>query len=198
MRVFRSDSGIGEALFWIVVAIITVAVQLLKSRKTPRSARRLPPVPIREPGSPTDELREFLEKLQREDTELKTADQGFSPVPPAPPPVPRPAPAEQRSLPSRRVKPTTASRPTVLSGLPAVEAPARTTKSAVLPARTLAVAPVRTHAIRPAGPRVERLRAVVRNRNSLQQAVILSELLGAPVGLRRFGFGAGFPPVYWA
>lgn len=195
MQVFRSDSGIGEALFWIIVAIITVAVQLLKSRKTPRSARRLSPVPIREPGSPTDELREFLEKLQREDTELKPADQAFSPVPPAPPPVPRPAPAEQRPLPPRRIKPSTASRPTVL---PAVEAPTRTTKSAVLPARTLAVASVRTHATRLAGPRVERLRALVRNRNSLQQAVILNELLGAPVGLRRFGFGAGFPPVYWA
>jgi len=182
-----------EGMFWLIVIVVTIVTQIIKASK-----RGAVPPPASEPGpdedegytAPDDELREFLESLAGAPPKPKppaprTAPPLVQPRPTvAPPPPPTPAPVQRRaaSPPVRRAPapaPRRAARPQPIPTVTAAQKPT-----------ALPSAEIRTIEVRgSARPRVSVLgKALVsqlREGNALHRAVLMREILGDPIALRK-------------
>lgn len=178
----------GEGLFWLAVAIFVIISKIVQASKKNAPPTRKPDQPDAADFSPEEELRDFLKRLSP----------GTESVPPPMPQPQRPVPPP---LPAQAARTTTSSQP----GAARARQPATPTRAAApkarpvplpqpLPAQEVVAAvkrePVRSRAPAAAVPAPENQRraaliADLRNRESLREAIILREILGPPLALRR-------------
>ena len=162
-----------EAIIWLIIIVASIVAQVIKSAREAGPGRKSlhpnapPPVPPTGPSSEADELRQFLESLGG-------AQQTTAPRPPPPPPRPtarRPAPPP---VPTATVTPAAPVRP-----VPRRRAAAPTAPIAPAPATKRR----RVNRTRNAVQR-KVLMMAVRDRDTLQEAILLREVLGPPIAMR--------------
>jgi hypothetical protein len=167
--------GVVGVIVWIVVQLAT------RAAKRKRAAAPSPGRPPRtsESVSPEDELREFLERVGREVSSTPVAE--LPAAPPAPrvarprPPAPRPAAERFPPVVAARAAVVPERGPAAPGGAGATAPPpARRQRAAV---SAVSVAPERRLRARFAG----RLRSPA----SAREAMVLAELVSAPLSLRR-------------
>lgn len=192
-------------IFWVVAAVVAVIVQIVKSRGEQAPKPQGPSTGSDEPG---DELRRFLESLGGE-TVQPTRPAPPPPVPMTPPPPPVHATPASQVLPERH-RPRVIEKPRPVNVRPAPMRPALAVQSdAYTPsAAALAVSrevrertgllgkeiggefdSLRHDVDRLAAQKAFRMSMLAdlrnRDRKPIQKAIVLSELLGTPVGLRQ-------------
>lgn len=188
-------AGGPAALLWILFVLITVVAQLIKAAR--RGGGQAPRTgPPRGPASnPEDELRDFLQGLSRPEQEAPPAEfepppplRRAPPPPPPPPPVPSPRPSP-RTAPAISMASEAAREPRV-----PVSPPLVTTSPSPPPPELSLRTPIAVvhdpYAL--ASARVSRLTVLrketyedVRNRTGLARGILLREILGPPVALRK-------------
>lgn len=187
---------------FIGLVIMGVWIWLAVSGKRSKPGRHTDPPPLvpapREAEAPQDELRKFFEDLEKglkapppaEPAEtFPAAPVAREPQPPAPPPAPRPA--QRRAL---RTAPAARPRPVMAAPVPVAtfappELPVSDDPQVTQPVRLVfpdarlegglgaASAPVLSADAR-------RRLDMLRRSEGLKDAIVLSEILGRPVGLR--------------
>jgi hypothetical protein len=200
-----------EELFWIVIVVGSLIAQIAKSRRQARQKRSgadrraAPPAPP-PAGTAATELRRFLQEFQEEAAPS-------APRTPAPPPVPvasrtRPAspaharPRQPRATAVQPVQVRTMSRPTPPTS-PATRKPtARLARKPSPPPRKqqkTAVTSVHAAAYKQkdrgpsANQREQRaIMAMLRSSRSAQKAILLREILGRPLALRKHTASGGW------
>ncbi len=188
---FQTFAVSGDAVFGLIAIGIWIWLSFVSRRnKTDPSTQPPPLVPTPgEPQSPQDELRKFFADLEKGINAPPAADAPEAPeMPPprVPPPMPRRVvvrPAHRPAHPAPAMPPTiTASVRAPIDAPPLAELPQLT---ALPEPRFLDPALVRGAqdpvSPAPGRPRLE----LLQSREGLQKAIVVSEVLGTPVGLRR-------------
>lgn len=200
-----------QQLFPVILVLAVVVAQIVKAaRRMSQGSKGRPPPPDGPPAGPPDELRDFLQALAAGRMPPE------QPTPAKPPPLPPPGspPVQRQAAPAARKAPRPASeaRPPAAQARPAARQtpPLAAQVSRPTPRATEQRVHVPTTERRrevttrlAAAPRPEtygahrrpRLVAPDRNailgdlseRRSLAKAVLLREILGRPLGLRRTG-----------
>lgn len=176
-------------IFWFIVIGIFIIVQIVKSRKQFNESAPEQQKPAGSEGDPAEELRKFLEGLNKPQEQ---------PKPPPAPAAAQPPPAAahpRRHVPPPRTKHRD-SRPVVASVKATVvreethavtlpPPPPQPDEAAVLAryrSEMIAHAPVRTES---KWHTVLKPELLGRDRQALRKAFLLREILGAPTALRR-------------
>lgn len=189
-QVFAMD---GNAVFGLIAVAVWVWLSIA-SKKNKAERNTEPPPLVHTPGeplSPQDELKKFFSDLEN-GTSAPTPDEEPAMHRAPPPPLPPPAPKRVMVRPVTRPAPHPAPVTTMPTPAAAVRAPVDAPPLAELPAlapipelRIMEPALVRGAQARtspaPGRPRLE----LLRSREGLQSAIVASEVLGAPLGLRR-------------
>ena len=184
----------GDAVFGLIAMGIWIWLSIVSKSKRNKPDQSTQPPPLvpsaGEPRSPQDELRKFfadLEKGINAPPTAETSDADAMPPPRVPPPPPRPKRVMVRPAP-RPVQ----QAPAMATPVPSVRAPVDAPPLAELPQlaaipelRIMQPALVRgAQGPSPAAPSRPRLE-LLQSREGLQKAIVISEVLGTPVGLRR-------------
>lgn len=201
---FQTFAISGDAVIGLVAVVVWVWLSVLGKRAKPDQKTQPPPM-IPTPGdasNPQDELRKFFEDLEKGlkgPPPAEPAGPFPSESPAAPPPLPSRPTATLRPLPRRvvrRVQETQATTPApmpapvapvpVAAVTPAMEDPQVTRLTRVtFPDIRLEGALAGTATATPQPGSMSRRLAMLRERDGLQKAILVSEVLGTPVGLRR-------------
>ena len=176
----------GGGIFWLAVVIFVIISKIAKASKKNAPPTQKPGLPDMSDFSPEDELRDFLKRLSPGSEA-------------APPPVPQP----QRHVPPPPVPIqtirtiTTSQSGTVRTRVQTVHRPAPRVQPTpppppILEAVVVPAMPEPVHSPAPAAsapaPGDKRRAAIIadlRNRECLREAIILREILGPPLALRR-------------
>ena len=180
----------GEGIFWLIVTIFVIISQIAKASKKnapPTQKQGLPDAG----GSPEEELRDFLKRLSGGAEE---SQQQPPPPPPRPqrplPPPPLPAPAARTTAGGQAGAQRIPSEPPAHHHRqkPRAEPLPAPVPQAVLTPAPAQMAPV---TVAPVAPRVPSgyWRAIIvadlANRECQREAIILRDILGPPLALRR-------------
>ena len=168
-----------QLVILLIFGVIATVNYLLKKRgesdDAPRSDAPVKPAPPYRPARPQAEedeekLRRFMEAL------------GVPPPPPTPPKIVRPVQTVQR-----RVRPAVERRPKP-SALPSPALPAILPAETAIPvsAPSLVTAPSYKKKAATMPEPASNIHALLRNRDSIRQAILLKEILGAPRGLEPY------------
>lgn len=187
-------SGGFDGLFWVVVVIIAIIAQIVKSRK--QFDQGAPKQDAPPGGDPAEELRKFLDGLGQ----AQKAPPAPPPVPPTPVPPPTPRPTPKQAAPSRPPPVQAPRPPPVVRRMPEPPVPVREVVTRPrapepehVPTEAEVMARFRAELAAKAttGKKVTRWQRLLaeqlstHDRRLLQEAMLLREILGPPVALRR-------------
>ena len=184
-----------EGFIGFIVVLVIIVSQLVRAGKSISSAAGKPQRPAERGHAPEDELRDFLKRLSQ------GADQPppLLPRQPAPPPLPhrtarttassRPGAARGRSQPAPQPAPHRAQKvlPQPVPPAPAVIRAAPAPEPETVPARAepMRVTTPAAVASKAASRRRAGIVTVLKDREAARSAILLREILGPPLSLRR-------------
>ena len=190
-----------EGVFWFIVMVFVIISQIAKASKKKTPPDRKPQIPGASASSPEEELGDFLKRLSQGYEEPSSEPPPIAvPMPPPPRPRARPAsvparatnvtqPVQRQIQEARAVRPPAAP---IVAPKPVVSAPAIQV-SGLPAAASPALAGTHEAVSVPTNKRRDALVAILKNRGSVEEGILLREILGPPLAMRRMASHAYAP-----
>lgn len=153
----------GEGLISLIVVIAVIVAQIVKALKKAGAAsgQGAPQQPVREYADPQEELRKFLEELS------------------GVPQPPQRAPEAQKIVTPPHRQPASRPPPAAASKPKPAPPPQRKTPTPVVLQKDVYASPLGS------SPRAAAFAKKLRNYGTARESIVLREILGPPLGLRR-------------